>query len=139
MNRIILALVMALFPSLALAGVLAAARTLPAGTVITAADLRAENSDRPGLTDPSQAIGLQTRITIYEGRPIHANLLRPPRLVSRNQIVRLSFHRAALRIETEGRALDDGAAGELIRVMNVGSRNTVTARVQPDGSLLIND
>lgn len=121
------------------AGVLAAARTLPAGTIIAAADLRSVESERPGLHDPSQAIGLQTRITIYEGRPIHANLLQAPRLVSRNQIVRLSFQRGSLRIETEGRALADGGAGDLIRVMNSDSRSTVTARVQPDGSLLVMD
>ena len=131
----VLALI-ALLPGPSQAGVLAAARTLPAGTVISASDLRAVDSDRPGLSDPSQAIGLQTRITIYEGRPIHANLLRAPRLVSRNQIVRLSFQRGALRIETEGRLLGDGAAGDLVRVMNLDSRNTLTARVMADGSLL---
>lgn len=118
------------------AGVLAAARTLPAGTVLTAADLRAVDSDRPGLTDPSTVIGRQTRITIYEGRPIQASLLQTPRLVSRNQIVRLSFQRGALRIDTQGRVLSDGGEGDVVRVMNVDSRNTINARVQQDGSLL---
>ena len=125
-----------LLPLSAQAGTLAAARILPAGTVISAADLRAIDSARAGLSDPSQAIGLQTRITIYEGRPIQANLLQAPRLVSRNQLVRLSFLRGPLRIEAEGRVLGDGAAGDLVRVMNLDSRSTITARVMPDGSLL---
>ncbi|MBK4216384.1 flagellar basal body P-ring formation protein FlgA [Paracoccus caeni] len=118
------------------ASVLAAARTLPAGTIIAAADLRAVDSNRPGITDPSQAIGLQTRITIYEGRPIQSNLLQPPRLVQRNQIVRLTFARGALRIVTSARSLSDGASGEVIRVMNLDSRSSVDAVVQDDGSLL---
>lgn len=121
----------------AAAGGLAASRNLPAGTVISAADLRAIDSKTPGLTDPSQAIGLQTRITIYEGRPIQASLLQTPKLVSRNQIVQLAFERGALRIVSDGRALDEGAAGDLIRVMNLGSRNTITARVNPDGTLSV--
>ncbi|TGN54318.1 flagellar basal body P-ring formation protein FlgA [Paracoccus liaowanqingii] len=133
MRALILAL--ALMPGAAAAGGLGAARTLPAGSVIAAADLTVIDTDRPGLTDPSAAIGMQTRITVYEGRPLHANMLRPPRLITRNQVVRLSFQRGALRIDTEGRALSDGAAGELIRVMNMGSRSTVSAQVMSDGTL----
>jgi len=132
-----LVVALALFPAGAWAGGLGAAHTLPAGTVIAAGDLRVIDTDRPGLTDPSAAIGMQTRITIYEGRPLHANMLQAPRLVDRNQIVRLSFLRGGLRIDTEGRAMDDGAAGEMIRVMNIGSRSTVTAQVMPDGSLAV--
>ncbi|MGZ3215429.1 flagellar basal body P-ring formation chaperone FlgA [Paracoccus sp. T5] len=135
MRALILAL--ALLPGAALAGGLGAARTLPAGSIITAADLRVIDTDRPGLTDPSAAIGMQTRITLYEGRPLHASMLQAPRLVGRNQIVRLSFLRGGLRIDTEGRAMSDGAAGEMIRVMNMGSRSTVTAQVMPDGSLAV--
>ncbi|RJE80354.1 flagellar basal body P-ring formation chaperone FlgA [Paracoccus sp. JM45] len=132
-----LVLVLALLPANAWAGGLGAAHTLPAGSVITAGDLRVIDTDRPGLTDPSAAIGMQTRITIYEGRPLHGNMLQAPRLVDRNQIVRLSFLRGGLRIDTEGRAMNDGAAGEMIHVMNIGSRSTVTAQVMPDGSLAV--
>ncbi|MDP5307130.1 flagellar basal body P-ring formation chaperone FlgA [Paracoccus spongiarum] len=126
-------------PAASQAAVLAAARTLPVGTVIAAGDLRAIDGDRPGLSDPAEAIGLQTRVTIYEGRPLHANLLQAPRLINRNQIVRLSFQHGPLRIDTQGRAMSDGAAGDVVRVMNLDSRSTVTARVLPDGSLLVAD
>lgn len=134
-----LVLLIALMPGAALAGGLGAARTLPAGSVIGAGDLTVVDTDRPGLTDPSAAIGMQTRITIYEGRPLHANMLQAPRVVGRNQIVRLSFQRGGLRIDTEGRAMSDGAAGDMIRVMNMGSRSTVTAQVMPDGTLAVMD
>lgn len=134
-----LVLIMLALPIPGAAAVLAAARTLPAGTVITAADLRAVDGERPGLSDPSQAIGLAARITIYEGRPLHASLLEAPRLVRRNQVMRLAFQRGALRIQTEGRTLDEGGAGDLVRVMNLNSRSTITARIQSDGSLLVQD
>ncbi|MBU2956888.1 flagellar basal body P-ring formation chaperone FlgA [Paracoccus sp. 1_MG-2023] len=133
----VLIIALALMPGIAAAGGLGAARTLPAGTIVTAADLRAIDTDRPGLTDPSAAIGMQTRITLYEGRPLHANMLQAPRLISRNQIVRLSFQRGSLRIDTEARALSDGAEGELIRAMNLGSKSQITAQVMPDGSLSV--
>ena len=132
-----LILLAALLPGMACAGGLGAARTLPAGTVIAPADLRVIDSDRPGLTDPSAAIGMQTRITVYEGRPLHASMLQAPRLISRNQIVRLAFQQGALRIDTEARALDDGAEGALIRAMNLASKTQITAQVMPDGSLAV--
>ncbi len=131
-----LVLLLALAPLPASAAVLAAARTLPAGTVITAADLRAVDGDRPGLSDPSEAIGLQTRITIHEGRPLQASLLQAPKLIGRNQVHPLVFQRGGLRIVAQARTLSDGAAGDVIRVMNLESRNTISAVVQPDGSLL---
>lgn len=136
MRALVLTLLL-LMPLPAAATVVTAARTLPAGTVITAEDLRLAEDKRAGLADPSEAIGMQTRITIYEGRPIQATLLQAPRLVARNQIVRLSFQRGSLRIETEGRAMSEGAAGDVIRVLNLESRGNVNARVNPDGTLSV--
>lgn len=132
-----LVLVLALLGGAAEAAVLTAARTLPAGTVISADDLVLSESNRPGMTDPAEAVGLQARITIYEGRPLQASLLQAPQLVMRNQIVRIIYTRGALRIEADGRAMDTGAAGDVIRVMNLESRATITATVNTDGTLSV--
>lgn len=135
MRAVLLMLALAM-PLPALAGSLIAARTLPAGTVISAMDLRAGNDTASkGISDPSRIIGQETRITIYEGRPIQASLLRAPRLVERNQLVQLLFQRGALRIATNARALDEGGEGDLVRAMNLTSKTTVTARVAADGTL----
>ena len=56
----------------------------------------------------------------------------------RNQIVRIAYDTGALRIEAEGRALSEGAAGDLVRVMNLSSRKTISAVVAADGMLLAN-
>lgn len=134
MRSILLILALAA-PLPAWAGSMIAARTLPAGTVISAVDIRADSETAKGISDPAQIIGQETRITIYEGRPIRASMLRPPRLVERNQIVRLLFQHGPLRIATNARALDEGGAGDLVRVMNLTSKTTVAARVAPDGTL----
>ncbi|RJE84901.1 flagella basal body P-ring formation protein FlgA [Paracoccus onubensis] len=132
--RILAWIMAALFPLPSLAADFVAARDLPAGTVIISADLRpAENTQK--ADDPSPFIGLETRVTVYEGRPVLKKLLRVPTLIERNQIVRLQFRRGEVYIATDGRALEDGSAGDLIRVLNQASRNTITARIQPDGTL----
>ena len=133
--RGLLILLIALLPEVSGAAIVAT-RNLQAGTVIAPDDLTWDEGAQGGITDPAQAVGMQTRMAIYQGRPVTAGALRAPVLVSRNQLVRIAFDAGALRIETEGRALGEGAAGDVIRVMNLGSRSTITALVRDDGTLV---
>jgi flagella basal body P-ring formation protein FlgA len=113
-------------------------RTIRAQTILTAADLAMAVVSMPGaLTAPDQAIGQETRVTLYAGRPIRAGDIGPPAIIDRNQIVPLAYRQGGLAILTEARALERGGVGDLIRVMNLESRNSLTARVQSDGSVLV--
>jgi flagella basal body P-ring formation protein FlgA len=105
-------------------------RVIRAGDLIGAGDLTLRAGlAGASLTDPAQAVGLEARATLYPGRPVAFGDLGPPALVERNQIVTIRFRRGGLLIETDGRALDRGANGRRIRVMNLTSRTTVIARV----------
>ncbi|MCT2539775.1 flagellar basal body P-ring formation chaperone FlgA [Sedimentimonas flavescens] len=129
---------LALIPGSAQADTLIATRTLRAQTVLTPADLALEPGTLPGaLTTPEEAIGLETRVAIYAGRPLHPEELGPPAIVERNQIVPLTYRQGGLLIQTEGRALDRAGVGDTIRVMNVGSRSTVFARIAADGTAIV--
>ena len=78
---------------------------------------------------------MEAKVALYPGRPILASQLGAPALVERNAMVRMSYASGPLRIMTEGRALDRAAAGELVRVMNLASKQTVTGVVAADGSI----
>ncbi|GAB4267503.1 MAG: flagellar basal body P-ring formation chaperone FlgA [Pararhodobacter sp.] len=117
--------------SVAQADVVVAARTLRAGTEISAGDI-ALSPDHPPLgaaSHPDEVLGQEARVTLYAGRPIPLASLGPPALVDRNQLVTLVFLRGGLEIRAEGRALGRGAEGDGIRVMNLASRTTVSATV----------
>lgn len=117
---------------------LVATRTIRAQTVLTAEDLVLVAAEIPGaLADPALAIGQEARVTLYAGRPVAASDLGPPALIDRNQTVALIYRSGGLSILTEGRALDRGAAGEVIRVMNLSSRLTVNGTISPDGSVIV--
>lgn len=131
-----LILLIALLPLSVAADELTAVRNLPAGTILTEADVALAPSPRIGLT-PAEAVGKQLRTAAYQGRPIQAGQLASPTLVSRNQVVTLAYESPALRIETEGRALGAGGAGDVIRVMNIASRATLSARINPDGTVTV--
>lgn len=113
-----------------------AARDIPAGAIIAEGDLSWDDQLSVGLSGTDQVVGKQARIAIYKGRPVTAAALRAPVLVERNQIVRIVYAAGSLRIETEGRALTEGAAGQIVRAMNLTSRKTISARVADDGTLL---
>lgn len=132
MIRLTLSLLLAAGP--AFSGDIVAARLLPAGTAIVAEDLIVDPSDTNGI---DALVGLAPRTAIYAGRPVTAALLTTPKLINRNQIVTLTYAMGALEIATEGRALGAGGSGDLIRVMNLSSRATVDARINPDGTATV--
>ncbi|PRX33867.1 flagella basal body P-ring formation protein FlgA [Meinhardsimonia xiamenensis] len=124
----------------ALAEALVAARTIRAQEVITAADLSVTPAAIPGaLSSPEEAIGLEARVALYAGRPIRPEDLGPPAVIERNAIVTLVYRKGRLTITAEARALGRAGVGDVLRVMNLASRNTVVGRVREDGSVLVGE
>lgn len=119
----------------ATAETLVAARTIPAQSIIGPDDLTLSPQIIPGgATDPAAIVGMETRTALYAGRPIRPGDVILPAVVDRNQIIILTYQRDGLAISTEGRALGRAGPGDLIRVMNLSSRTTVTARIGVDGT-----
>lgn len=117
---------------------LVATRNLRAQTILSAADLAVVDRQIPGmLHSVESAVGLETRVSLYAGRPIRPEDVGPPAIIDRNQIVTLIYRRGSLLIATEARALDRAGEGDLLRVMNLSSRSTVTGIVKPDGSVTV--
>ncbi|WP_415182163.1 flagellar basal body P-ring formation chaperone FlgA [Phaeovulum sp.] len=120
------------------AEVLVATRTLRAQTIIAQEDVALQKgADETALSRAEAALGRETRIAIYAGRPIRPQDIGPPAIVDRNQIVMMSYQRGFLIISTEGRALERGGVGDTIHVLNATSRVTVNAKINADGSLTV--
>ncbi len=113
-------------------------RTVRAQTVLTAEDMTLVAASIPGaLTDPAMAVGQEARVTLYAGRPIRHGDFGVPATVERNQIVTLAYMAGGLGILTEGRALERGGTGDVIRVMNIASRSTVTGEIDSTGQVRV--
>lgn len=135
-----LASVICLFPAIAGAESVVAVRTLPAQTVIAAADVMLVDAQIDGaLTEIGPAVGMELRTTVYAGRPLRPGDLGTPALVERNQIVSLVYRSGTLVILADGRALSRGAEGDVIRAMNLASKSTVSGRIGPDGRIFVGD
>lgn len=131
-------LFLALLPGLASADTLVPKRTIRAQTLITADDLMLIPRDTPGaLIDPAEAIGWEAKITLYANRPLRPEDIGPAAIIDRNDIVPLHYVAGPLQIAAEGRALARGGVGEVIRVMNLASRTSVSGRIRPDGTVAV--
>lgn len=133
-----LALLLALTVPPAGAETLVAARTVRAQAILTPADLAVIAEAVPGtLSTPEEALGLEARTILYQGRPIRPGDIGPAAIVERNALVVLVYRSGALTITAEGRALGRGGPGDALRVMNLTSRTAVTGTVAPDGRVLV--
>jgi len=132
------ALALILCGTFAQADIVVAARTIPAQTVLGPDDLSFRDIAAVGaISDPADAIGKEARVALFAGRPIRIEDVGEPAVVERNQIIPLIFDSNGLYIKTDGRALDRAGPGDVIRVMNLQSRNTVTATIRKDGSAYV--
>ena len=123
-----------LIPLPCFADSLVATRTIRAHTTLVAEDVTAVEMDIDGaVRTVSAAIGQETRIAIYAGKPIRSADLGPRAVVERNQVVPLGYMAGGLNIMTEGRALARGGVGDTIEIMNLTSRSKVLGQIGSDG------
>jgi flagella basal body P-ring formation protein FlgA len=133
-----LALLLTLVAGPIAADALIAARTIPPRSIIGPEDVLVRDIDVLGaLETPALAIGQEARVALYAGRPIRAADVGAPAVVERNQIITLIYRHGTIVISTEGRALDRAGPGDLIRVMNISSRTTVSAQVDATGTAFV--
>lgn len=114
-----------------------AARNIRAGSIISASDIITPQ-DRTALRRAVDIIGKEAGRAFYRGQPIDETKLRAPTLIKRNTVVQMEYARGPMTISAEGRALENGALGERIRVMNLGSKRIVTVVVTGADSVKAN-
>ena len=115
---------------------LTAARVVRPNAVIAPGDIAIAEIAVPGaLAGDAKIVGLEAKVTLYPGQPIMPGHVGPAALVERNQPITLVFRQGGLTIIAEARALSRGAAGDVVKAMNMASRTTVTGRVLANGSV----
>jgi len=81
------------------------------------------------VTDIADLVGMSPRRTLPSDQPIRLRDLQEPILVAKNAMVNMLVQTPGMTLSTMGRALEDGSMGGLIRVINIDTHQTVTARV----------
>jgi len=117
-------------------------RDIDRGEVIFASDLRERRAfDRPdGARAPTRiedVAGMIAKKRLVSGTVVIEHHLKPAVYVKRGDIVTLYCLRGGIEIRTTMRAKEDGVMGQTIEIQRPGSRESVFARVDAPGRVII--
>jgi flagella basal body P-ring formation protein FlgA len=119
-----------------------AASGLKHGQLIRVADLHRERRDMLTCREPLAEFApddpsLEFCESVQAGSPIFARFIRPRAIVHRGQSLMAMVHDGALMITLKVEALEDGAAGQIIRVRNPLSRRDLHGKVLDEENVLV--
>jgi flagella basal body P-ring formation protein FlgA len=89
------------------------------------------------VRDLEGLVGQEAKRLLRANAPIRSNDVWPPRLVRKGDLVTLTVQTKYMLLQTNGQAVEDGARGEVVRVVNLKSRKTVQGIVSGDGEIVI--
>ena len=98
-------------------------------------DARADRISRNVVRDPVNLVGKSPRRPIRAEKPVLGSELRQPVLVSKNSLVTIRLQTARMVLTARGRAMEPGAKGDVIRVVNTKSNQIISASVTASGTV----
>ncbi len=115
---------------------------LAAGTVVRAEDVRLARVHvavvhSEVLHAAAEAVGLQLRHPVVAGEPFAVADVMRPALVQRGANVQMQLQAPGISLVAQGVAMESGATGERIRVLNPSSRAVVEAEVIGPGRVRV--
>ncbi len=107
---------------------------VPRGQVIGAGDVEerlvpVNSIASDAVYEMSDLIGMAARRQLRADQPIRSNDLEEPRIVQRNGVVMVTYQAPGLMVSVRARALDDGAMGDTIRILNLHSNRVIEGTV----------
>jgi flagella basal body P-ring formation protein FlgA len=128
--------------AVATAEVIVTAHAIDRGAVVKDADIvlerraRAEVGREP-LANRDLVIGMAARASLPEGRILHTPDLMKPELVQRNETVTLTYDMPGIALTVRGKAMEAGAEGDVVAVLNEQSKRTLQGVVIGPGRVAI--
>src|SRR5262245_11958428 len=118
------------------------ARPLGRNDVVKASDVTIERRPKAEVrngvaTALKDVVGLATRRPLQPGEVIRTADLAKPDLIQRNDMVTLVYEAPGLVLTLRGKAIDSGAHGDTVSVLNTQSKRTVQGTVTGPGQVTI--
>ncbi len=119
-------------------------KAMRTGDIIRADDIEWKDMpvhavDAGNLIDADKLIGKTPRHMVMADQPVRDTDLAEPMLVNRGQSVTILYAKGPITVTAKGRAMEDGARGATIRVVNSTSSRPIDARVSDDGMVTVTD
>jgi flagella basal body P-ring formation protein FlgA len=116
-------------------------RTVERGEILKSSDViterRAKAEVGSDLAARTQSVGMQARRQLRVAQPLRAADLAKPDLVQRDENVTLIYESAGLYLTIRGKAIEGGTEGDVVNVLNLQSKRTVSGVVIGRGQVAI--
>lgn len=89
------------------------------------------------IANADDVIGMAPRRNMAAGSIFKVNDIEQPLLVTRGEFVTMVFKNGPLELTARGKALQNGAIGDVVRVENTASNKTIQGTVTEDGNVAI--
>jgi len=119
------------------------ARSIERNEVLKSSDVTVERRPKAEVggdaASRDRAVGMQARRQLRAGQAVRAADLAKPDLVQRDQSVTLIYEAPGLYLTVRGKALEGGTEGDVVSVMNLQSKRTVSGVVSGRGQVTISN
>ncbi len=100
-------------------------------------EVREEGVRQDTIIEARQLLGMEPRYQIRAGVPLRLSELERPVVVARNANVTIVLRTPYMTLTALGQAKDDGGMGDIIKVTNLQTKQTVDARVDGPGTVTV--
>lgn len=100
-------------------------------------DVREEVVRRDIISNARMLVGQEPRYQLRAGVPVRTNEVQKPVVVAKNSSVTIMLRSKFMTLTAQGRAIEEGSVGDVIRVTNVQSKQTVDARIEGPGQVSV--
>lgn len=92
-------------------------------------DMRQDKVHETMLLSADDLIGMTARRVVVPGEPIVRSEIIAPQIIARGETVTMTFQEGVVQLTALGRAMESGAKGDVIRVVNMDSSRSIQAIV----------
>mgnify|MGYP001173543093 FL=1 len=117
-------------------------RRMSSNEIISPQDIRlvtrrADKVDMNGLREASELIGMSPLRTLSADRPVKRSEIRKPVLIGKGSIVTMMFRSARMMLTAQGKALQNGSKGDIIRILNTKTHKVIDGTVLNSGTVTV--
>lgn len=117
------------------------ARSVDRGEILKSSDVIVERRPKAEVGNDvaprDRAVGMQARRQLRSGQALRVSDLAKPDLVVRDQAVTLIYESSGLYLTIRGKAVEGGTEGDVVNVLNLQSKRTISGVVVGRGQVAV--
>lgn len=100
-------------------------------------DMKSSEMQDDLVLNADDLVGMSPRRILVSGKPVRRMDLEFPQLVGRGDTITITYKDGFLNLSAKGKAMQNGAKGDLVRVVNLSSNRPIEAIVTGEGAVTV--